>query len=476
MSLHKKTAIGVTWNLLEQFGKRGVSGIVTIILARFLSPEEFGLIAMLTVFIQIANSLMESGFLQALIQKTEADQRDFCTVFYTNITFGLTAYAILYFSAPLISTFYEESRLVLIIRIVGISIVVNSFRIIQEAKLSKELKFKELMIASVPGALLSGVVAIGLAVIGAGVWALVAQIILSTLFTTLFLWFSTAWKPRILFSVSSFKSLFGYGSKLFLSGLINIVFQNIFVVVIAKVFSAQEAGYYFFAYKMQQFIVYQLNGAVLRVTFPALSSIQNQQNKLKKGFRQLLQVLTFIIFPIVIFIAALAEPIFKIFLSNSWLPAVPYMQLLLIAGMIVPLHTVNLNILKVKGRSDLFLYLEFVKKLFVIIVLIISLRFGISAILIGQIITSFIGYIPNSYFSNKLIGYNMKEQVNDLSFSFILTSLIGAVTFSLSNMLDWTATNELFVLSLLSVSVYFFVSYIGKVPALGTIYKIVKRN
>lgn len=477
MSLHKKTAIGVIWNLLEQFGKRGISGIVTVVLARFLVPEEFGLIAMLTVFIQIANTLMDSGFRQALIQKKAADHTDFCTVFYTNIALGVLAYLILFSFAPLIARFYEEPRLILLIRVVGISIIINSFRIIQEAGLSKDLNFKVMVIASVPGSLISGVIAVGMAILGAGVWALVAHMLLAAFFTTLFLWFSYGWRPSLIFSVDSYKSLFGFGSKLFLSGLLNIIFQNIFVVVIAKMFSAQEAGYYFFAHKMQQIVVYQLNEAVLKVTFPALASIQDQQNKLKVGFRQLTQVLTFVVFPVVLFIAALAEPIFIVFLSDSWLPAVPYMQLLFISGLLVPLHSVNLNILKVKGRSDLFLYLEVIKKALVVIILLISTSYGIFAILFGKIVTSILGYIPNSFFAKKLVGYSLKEQIVDISGSFIISFVIGFTFYRLVQLqvqLNLFLLLGLFMIS--SVAIYSLLSYVFNRNSILLIYKYVLPN
>lgn len=425
MGLHKKAAKGVFWKLLEQFGNTGISGIVTIILARFLVPEDFGLIAMLSIVIQLANSIMDSGFRQAIIQKKDTNQVDYCTVFYTNIILGIFSYLVLFLSAPMIAGFYHEPRLISLIRIIGITIIINSFRIIQVALLSKRLNFKPLVLASLPGSLFSGVIAVVFAKIGFGVWALAIQMLLTAFITTAILWITYGWHPSLAFSTKSFKSLFAFGSKLFLSGVLDIIFQNIYVIVIAKVFSAQEAGYYFFAFKLRRLIIQQLTIAVQKVTFPALVSIQENQLKIKEGFRQLMRTLTFFVFPIGLFAIALANPFFKVFLSDSWLPAVPIMQLMLFASLLLPVHSVNLNILMVKGRSDLFLYLEIVKKIFTVIILTTSIKYGIYGILYGQIINSILGYFLNSLFANKLVRYSIREQLSDILNSLGLSVLIS---------------------------------------------------
>ena len=458
MSLYNRTAAGVFWNLLEQIGRRGLTAIVTIILARFISPTDFGLIAMLAVFIQIANSLTDSGFMQALIQKQAPEQADFCTVFYANIFLGVVTYLLLFFSAPYIAVFYEEPELEILVRIIGLSIIFNSFRIVQEAELRRRLNFKAFVKASVPGAVISGGVAIVLAVMGFGVWALAVQILISAFVTTVFLWFASGWKPSFIFNITSLKDLFGYGSKLFLSGLLNTIFQNIYVVVIAKLFSAQEAGYYFFAYRIQQLLVHQLTGAVQKVTFPALSSIQDQAEKLKQGFRELMQVLAFIIFPVVLFFASIMLPIFKTALPEIWLPAVPYTQLLLISGLFIPMSAVNLNILKVKRRSDLFLGLEIVKKLFTLVVLLISVKWGIYAILAGKLIGAIVTYIPNAYFSSKLIGYKINDQMSDVGFSMLFSLVLSVPSYFLASILNWNQIVIIVLLGGIQVSAYIAIS------------------
>lgn len=471
MSLQQKTLTGIVWSLFENFGSQGITGIVTIFLARILTPEDFGLIAMLTVFIQVANSLMNSGLSEALIQKKHSSETDYCTVFFLNLFFGISAYIILYLSAPKVAVFYNEERLIDLIRVIGISIIINSLRVIQETDLRKQLNFKPIVIATLPSAIISGVLAIILAYYDFGVWALVSQILAASLFTTLILFLNNGWSPQLKFSLNSFKELFGFGLNILLSRLIDIIFQNIFVIVIAKLFSAQEAGYYFFAQKIRQIVIFQITQAVQKVTFPALSTIQNNPEDLKNGFRKVMKSITFVLFPIIFLSIVLAEPAFNFFLNSEWLPAVPILQLLFFAGLLVPLHSVNLNILKVKGRSDLFLYLEIIKKSLVGIVLIISHKYGIHAIIYGQIFTSIIGYIPNGFFSNKLIGYSYKQQLSDICFSLFLSSLTAFFIYKISNYFYiLPAILNIFLFTAIFFLIYLTLNYKFTIELVSTIF------
>ncbi|AEI14064.1 polysaccharide biosynthesis protein [Flexistipes sinusarabici DSM 4947] len=475
-TLKTKTILGIIWSFLEQVGKRGITGLVTLVLAAFLTPEDFGLVAMISVFIEIARTIMESGFREALIRKKNAEQIDFCTAFYANIALGIVAYFILFFSAPYIADFYNEQRLIFLIRVVAVVIIIQSFQVIQIASLSRKLDFKAQLMASIPGAIISGTIAIILAYLGAGVWALIAQIMLSAFFMTMFLWFTNKWRPRLLFRIGSLKEMFGFGSKLFLSSLIDITFQNLFVLVIAKLFTATEAGYYFFALKIQQMLIMQMTTSVQKVTYPALSSIQDNFDKLKYGFQKLLQVLTFVIFPLVLFTAAVAEPVIELFLSHKWLPAVPYVQLLLLAGLLIPVHSVNLNILKVKGRSDLFLYLEVFKKLLVVVVLFLSSFYGIFAILFGRIINSILGYIPNSYFSAKLIGYGTKQQIRDINPQLLLSGSIALISYFCVSFFTFHPALEIFTFFSLSWVLYMCFAYLLKFKSFYTIINLLNKE
>lgn len=475
-TLKSKTILGIIWSFLEQVGKRGITGLVTLVLAVFLTPEDFGLVAMISVFIEIARTIMESGFREALIRKKDAEQIDFCTAFYANIALGTVAYFILFFSAPYIADFYDEPRLIFLIRVVAVVIIIQSFQVIQIASLSRKLDFKAQLMASIPGAIISGIIAITLAYMGAGVWALISQIMLSVFFMTVFLWFTNKWRPSLLFSVNSLKEMFGFGSKLFLSSLMDITFQNLFVLVIAKLFSATEAGYYFFALKIQQMLIMQMTSSVQNVTYPALSSIQDNFDKLKYGFQKLLQVLTFLIFPLVLFVAAVTEPVIQLFLSDSWLPAVPYVQLLLLAGLLIPVHAVNLNVLKVKGRSDLFLYLEIFKKILIVLILFLSSVYGIFAILIGRIVNSILAYLPNSYFSLNLIGYGTKEQIMDISPPLLLSGIIAFISYACVSFFTFHPALEIFTFFSLSWLLYVLFAHLLKLDSFEIILNLKRKR
>ncbi len=458
MSLHKKTIIGIFWSLLRQLGLKGINGIITVILAWFLVPEDFGFIGMLSVFIQIANTLMDSGFKQALIQQKNISNIDLSTAFYTNIILGVISYFILFVSAPVISSFYNEPKLLFLIRIVGVVIIINSFKVVQEAILSKTMNFRSIAVISVSASFLSGIVSVILAKLGFGVWALIIQMLLSSILTTVVLWVSQKWKPGLFYSFLSFKRMFNYGFKLFLAGLINTIFENIYIFAIAKIFSAQEAGYYFFASKLQKVIIAQINLSVQNVTFPALASIKDKKEKLRKGFQQLLQILSYIIFPVALFSAAIAEPLFKFLLSAVWFPAIPFFQILMVVGALIPLHGANLNLLKVRGRSDVFLYLVLAKKIFAAIVLFVSIRFGLYYILLGQVFVSIINYIPDCYFTNKCIDYSGRDQIKDVIPSFSLAAIICIGIYLLIKIVYIPDIFKIIIFGINGFILYFFLS------------------
>ena len=477
-NLQSQTASGVFWTFLEQLGRRGIVVLVTILLARFLTPDDFGLIAMVSVFFAFANALMDVGFRQALIRKQNATQIDYATMFYSNLVLGLLAYALLFFSAPAISSFYKEPRLILLVRIVGVVVLINALQFVQIVDLTRRLDFKTQFKVTIPAGIISGLAAVLLAMAGAGVWSLVAQMIFSPLIITFSLWMINTWRPTLEFSAGSFRELFGFGSKLFLSGVLDILFRNIYVIVIAKIFDATLTGYYFFATKVRDIILEQFSSSIQRVTFPALASVQSDDLRLKNGFRKVIQATTYLIFPAMVFLAVMARPLFELLLNPKWLPAVPYLQLLCAAGVMYPLHVVNLNILQVKGRSDLFLYLEVVKKIMIACVLLVSSRYGIVAILIGQIATSLLAYIPNSYFSAKLIGYTAKEQMKDVS-----PSLLASVIAGTGALLAGTAVGSLrspgITLAVqvpVACGVYVLASFILKIGIQATLWMIIKER
>lgn len=476
MTQKNKILNGVVWSFFEQLLKRGVSVLVTLLLARFLVPEDFGLLAMMTVFIAIGIAVMDSGINQAVIRKLEPDEAYFSTAFYANLALGVLAYTLLFIAAPFIADYYEELRLTLLLRVAGIVIIINSFQVIQVAMLSRALNFKAQMKASLPAAIISGLIAVLLAYQGFGVWALIVQTLLSALIAVIIYWWIQPWRPKLAFQLSALKEMYGFGYKLFLSGLLDTVAKNIYVLVIAKVFSTTEAGLFFFAGRIKEIVITQLVTSVQKVTYPALSKLQDDNVKLKESYRNVLQVITFILFPAMLMLAALAEPLFEFLFPERWLPAVPYLQLMCIAGMLYPLHAINLNILKVKGRSDLFLGLEVIKKTLLVIVLFISYRYGVIGILIGRGIQSLIAYVPNAYFSSQLINYKINEQIRDVSSNFILAIIVSASMYLLVGLLDLKPIFELIIVGILGLVVYILSAKIMKLHAYILAEKMIKER
>nr|WP_321501514.1 lipopolysaccharide biosynthesis protein [uncultured Dethiosulfovibrio sp.] len=458
-------------------GRRGVSALVTIFLGRFLAPSDFGLIAMASVFFAFANAVMEAGFSQALIRKKEIFQIDYSTIFFTNIILGAIAYISLFSGARFIAQFYSEPRLILLIRVIGLVVVINSFQIIQIVDLTRRLDFKTQFQVTVPSSFLSGLIAVAMAVSGYGVWSLVAQMILASLITTVSLWRVNLRRPKFEFETSSFLILFGFGSKLFLSGIINLIFQSIYLMVIGRLFSPTVTGYYFFAMKMRDMILEQFLGTIQRVIYPTFSLIQDNDIKLKNGYRKVMQSTGYVIFPLMIFVIVTARPLFAISLNARWNPAIPYMQLLCLAGIMYPLHVINLNILQVKGRSDLFLYLEIIKSIISLTVLLISARYGIMSILIGRIITSILAYLPNSLFSFKLIKYSIKEQLSDILPILGVALFAGTAGHLVETWLMNTAGPFLIFLiqCVVFVGVYFILSWLINLRIQSMLLEIGKR-
>jgi len=475
-TLRHKTITGIIWNFVQQLLRSGIQIGTTFLLTWFLVPADFGLIAMISVFFSIANSLMDSGFSQALIRKKEVSQTDYSTAFYTNLMLGLLAYTLLFISAPLIASFYLEPRLVVLVRIIGLVVIINSFQMVQVADLTRRLNFKVQFSVILPAALLSGVLAISMAVMGFGIWSLVAQMLASALASTALYWFVNTWRPSKDFSVESLREMFGFGSKLFLSGLINTVFNNLSIIVIGKFFSATVLGYYYFAQQIQILVVSQLSGAVQLVSYPALATLQDDNITLKAFYRKIIQVVSYIVFPCMIALAVLAEPLFHLLLKDDWWPAVPYLQLLCVAGLLYPLHAINLNILKVKGRSDLFLYLEIIKFIVHVIVLLFSVQYGIFGILIGQIILSVLAFIPNSYFSIKLIDYSALEQLRDFIPTLLVATAMGFFMYVLGLVMPLDRFVYLLVVVLSGFTFYVIINYLLKIPAQLMLLQIINEK
>jgi len=472
MSLRQKFLSGLFWSAIERFGRQGIQLVITIIIARILSPADYGLIGMIAIFTAIAHSFVDSGFSSALIQKQDATQIDFSTVFYFNIVVSIIFFWILFFSAPLIARFYDQPILASITRLMALNIVINSFALIQNTILTKKINFKTVTKISIYSIIISGTVGIVMAYMGYGIWSLVFQTLSGALMQVILLWFFNKWRPTFIFSFNALKTNFSYGSKLLVSSILNKIFDNIYKLVIGKQYNATDLGFYTQAKRMQELPVMNTLIILERVTFPVYSSIQGDNVKLKSAYRKTIKGIIYFNFPLMIGLAVSAPLLIKVLLTQKWLPAVPYFQLLCLIGLIYPLSTVNLNILKVKGRTDIFFYLELVKKAVITLAIIITLKMGVLTMVIGQVIANYICFFVIIYYSGRLINYSIKEQIIDIVPYLTLSLLMG---FSMYIVFNLTSSNSVLILILLifiGLIIYCFFSKLMKLEVCDDIASI----
>jgi O-antigen/teichoic acid export membrane protein len=433
MSLFKTTLHGLIWTFTQQFSVQAINFVVSIILARLLLPSDFGLIGMLTVFIAIGNTLIDGGLTLSLIRTPDANQTDYSVVFLINLAGSITVYLILFFLSPFIADFYHQPLLSKIIRIYTLSFIIGAFEEVQKTKLTKEMNFKLQMIIQVPSLIVGTGVGVVLAYLKYGVWSLVWMNIIQISISTIQLWIRTGWRPDFVFDKEKFKYHFYFGYKLALSGLLNTVYDNVYNLIIGRYFSALQLGYYTRAQSYKQIPVSSISTALDKVTFPMFSSIQGDNQRLKDAYKRLMQQVLFWVSSVLVLLGVIAEPLFRCMLTEKWMPAVPYFQILCIAGIMYPLHSYNLNILKIKGRSDLFLKIEIVKKVLITLGIFCAIPFGIYGLLIFQIFATFLFFGINSKYSGKLIGYPIGEQIRDILPIFLVACTSGVLTFGLDH-------------------------------------------
>ncbi|HAE43564.1 MAG TPA: flippase [Clostridiales bacterium] len=429
--LHSKTVRAGIWSLIEAICLRGLQFVVGIILARLLLPEQFGLVGMLMVFMAIAQTFLDSGFGAALIHKQNISEKDICSVFYFNLLMGIVAAICLCVAAPYVSSFYNQPVLTPMLRALSLVLVINAFGLVQGVLLTRAIDFKMQTKVTIIASFLSGFIGIGMAYWGYGVWSLVAQQIANAIFRSFLLWIYNSWRPSWLFSFQSLQEMFGFGSRLLASGLLHTVFSNIYLVVIGKLFTPTDLGYFTRANGLQEFLSMTLSSVVGRVTFPVFSTIQNDPDRIKRGMKKALTILMLINAPLMIGLAVVARPLVLVLLTAKWAPCIPYLQLLALVGLLFPLHLINLNVLQALGHSDLFLRLEIIKKVLIICNIAITFRWGIEAMIIGQVITSSVSYYLNAYYNKALLNYSIWEQIGDL-YPYLLNALLmGGAAYSL---------------------------------------------
>lgn len=471
--LKEKTVSGLFWRFAERCGAKGVELIVSIVLARLLSPDVYGVVAMVTVFITLSQVFVDSGMGNALIQKKDSDDLDFSTVFYFNIALCLTIYSIVFLMAPYIAQFYANESLTWVLRILAITIILSALKNVQQSYVSKHMLFKKFFFSTLIGTIVAACVGIILAYNGAGVWALVAQQIVNVFIDTLVLWITVKWRPKLLFSISRLKTLFSYGWKLLLSSLINTFYNNMRQLVIGKVYSSSDLAYYNRGRQFPNLIVTNINSSIDSVLLPAMASEQDDIGKVKNITRRAIKTSGYIMWPMMIGLAVLANPITCLLLTDKWAMSIPYLRIFCIIFAFEPIQTANLNAIKALGRSDLFLKLEIIKKTVGIGILLLTMSHGVLSIALGMLVYTIIASILNASPNLKLLNYSYIEQIKDMFPSIILSVLMALIVFPVTKL---GMTNLLTVICgvVLGGTVYVVGSILFRFEAFYYIYGLAK--
>ena len=420
-----KVFTSLIWKLMERSGTQGIQFVVQIILARLLLPSDYGMIALVMIFILLANVLIQKGFNTSLVQKKEADEVDFSSVLYLSLIVSGLLIILLFFLSPYIASFYREPRLVLILRVLSLTMFFGAFNSIQNAYVIKHMMFKKLFFSSLGAIFVSGLVGIVAALAGLGVWALVFQQLTNQLMITCILWFTVKWRPRLVFSLKAVKSLFSFGWKLLASSLLNELYVNLRTLIIGRVFSPTMLGFYNRGQQFPQFIVTNIDGSIQAVMLPTLSAHQNDIKRVREMVRRSIVTSSFIMFPMMVGLAVIAEPLVKLLLTEKWSPAVPFLQLFCVQYAIMPIHTANLQAINALGRSDIFLKLEVIKKIVGITIILVTLPYGIYALAVGSVIGDLLGSFINAYPNKKLLNYSYLDQLKDIMPSILLSFGMG---------------------------------------------------
>ncbi len=471
---HKNVLSNLVWRFLERSGSQIIQFVVSIILAQLLTPADYGVIGLITVFISIAQVFINTGFSQSLIQKKDADDVDFSSVFYSGIVFSIIIYGVLYFSAPFIASFYENELLTSIVRVLGLTVVVGSVNCVQTAYVQRTMQFKRFFWSTLIGTLFSAIVGITMAYKGFGVWSLVGQQIINTLVNTIVLWFTVKWRPILAFSFKRLKGLLSYGWKLLFAALFDTLYQNIYSLIIGKKYSTADLGYYNKGKQFSYLIINNINSSIDSVLFPAMSNLQESKESVKALTRRAIKTSTFVIFPAMAGLAAVATPLIRLLLTDKWLPCVPFLQFCCFAYAFWPIHTANLQAIKAMGRSDIFLKLEIIKKVLGIVVLIITVPLGLIPMMIGRCVTTLTGSFINAFPNRKLLDYSYFEQIKDIIPSLLISLFMAGVVLILGN-LNINTILVLIIQIVVGIVIYVTVSKIFKIEAFEYIINMLKK-
>ena len=474
-TLKEQAVKGTAWSAIERFSSQGVSFLIQLVLARLLMPEDYGVIAMLAIFLQIAQVFIDCGFANALIKKLDCTEADYSTVFYYNLAVSVGIFILFFFTSPLVASFYEVPILTNVMRVISLTLIINALCIVQRTKLVKQIDFKTQTKVSILSVIISGGVGILFAYKGFGVWALCVQSILYSLAQFVFLLIYVRWKPQLIFSRDSFHEMFNYGSKILGAGLISVIYNNLYTIVIGKRFESESLGYYSRAEHFVKFPSTNIGSIVARVSLPVISKIQDDNEKLVVVYRKIIKYSSFIIFPLMLGLCAVAKPFIVVLLSEKWIGAVVILQILCLEYMVDHLSVLNLNLLYVKGRTDLVLKLEIIKKTIAVAILLCSIPFGITIMCWGRVLYSVIAVFINSYYTNKLINLSVWRQLLDI-FPYFLVSSVMAVVVFMSSLMFSSYAAQLVIGILIGIMLYFIATLLFFKFEVNDVLSALKRN
>lgn len=472
--LKKKTVSSLLWRFLERCGAQGVTFLVTIVLARLLVPEVYGLMALVTVFTAILQVFVDSGMGNALIQKKDADDLDFSSVFFFNLVMCIALYILLFFCAPVIAAFYHNPELISVIRVLGITLLISGVKNVQQAYVSRKLQFKRFFFATLGGTIGAAVIGITLAYMGFGIWALVSQNLFNTMIDTLILWFTVRWRPKLLFSFERLKGLLRYGWKLLVSSLLHTFYLNLRTLIIGKLYMPADLAYYEKGQSFPTLIVSNINASIDSVLLPTMSGVQDSRESVKAITRRAIVTSSYLMWPMMVGLAVVAKPLVVLLLTEKWLAAVPFLQISCFALGLEPLQTANLNAIKAMGRSDIYLKLEIIKKSISILILLLSMHFGVKAIAVSGLAYSVIATMFNASPNKRLLGYSYFEQIKDILPCFVLALLMGIVVYPIA-LIPIPTIVTLVIQVVMGAIIYVKLSAILKLESFYYIFNIIRQ-
>lgn len=460
-SLKSKTVKGVGWSAADAILGQGITFIVGLVLARLLSPSEYGLIGIVMIFVTVLGGIVDSGFSQALIRKQDANDDDYNTMFYTNLLVSIVLYSCLALSSPLIAHFFAREELTALVPVMGLIVIINSLSLVQYTILTKRIDFKTKTKVSLISSLTSGICGIICAYIGMGVWALVVQKLLQQSLYTVFLWIYNRWWPKFIFSRESFGYMWGFGWKILLSGLLNNIWNQLYQVVVGKFYNPATLGQYSRAKEYANIFSSNLTMIVQRVSYPVLSNIQDDEERMVAVYRKVIKMTMFVTAICMISLGAVSEPLIVTLIGEKWLEASTYLPLICISMSLYPLHAINLNMLQVQGRSDIFLFLEIIKKVISVGPICLGIFVSIKAMLWGTICTGIIAFFLNTYYTGKKLHYTSFMQLKDIACSYLI-AVIMAVSVYFLKLLPLSCYAVLIIQFLVGIIVFFLLCEIFK--------------